>query len=158
MFKLYSKGCEYAIRALAHAVADSNQDRFQAKDICEKAGIPESFTRKIFQSLVQGGFLLAHRGPGGGYSLSVSPEKISILDVIKAVDGEDTFSKCIMGLSECGGENPCPLHPIWSDAKHDLIQQLSQSTLREVIDATLRRDAGDPSAGDSVPLESSAAE
>ncbi|MCH7649769.1 MAG: Rrf2 family transcriptional regulator [Nitrospinae bacterium] len=92
MFRLYSKGCEYAIRALVHAAPKKKGERFKAKAICEKAGIPESFTRKVFRLLVHAGFLEALRGPGGGYALLEDPERISLLEIIKAVDGADTFA------------------------------------------------------------------
>lgn len=139
MFKLYSKGCQYALRALACVVDEDGAKRFQAKEICQRAGIPESFTRKIFQSLVQGGFLEAHRGPGGGYALKQKPEEISLVDVIRAVDGDATFDQCIMGLSECRGDNPCPLHQLWASAKGQLLDSLEKSTLIDLVEVTRRR-------------------
>ena len=132
MFKLYSKGCEYAIRALAQVATQEGSQRFQAHSICEAAGIPESFTRKVFQALVQGGFLAAARGPGGGYEVIRDLRSVSLLDVILAVDGPDSFKGCIMGLSECRQDAPCPLHAFWSKAKGTLIDQLSVKLLGEV--------------------------
>lgn len=138
VFRLYSKGCEYAIRALMEVGPAGNDERFQAKKVCDKAGIPESFTRKVFQSLVQGGFLEAARGPGGGYVLSEAPDRISLLQVIEAVDGDDTFAGCILGLPECGSSKPCPLHPVWAEAKGDLLAQLESKTLQDLIDIRTR--------------------
>lgn len=139
MFKLYSKGCQYTLRALTFAVAGADNTRFQARDICEQAEIPESFTRKVFQSLVQGGFLQAHRGPGGGYTLTRDPKEISLLEVIQAVEGEDTFDHCILGFRECGGVNPCPLHHLWVDAKKSLLENLAATTLDQLTAVTLQR-------------------
>lgn len=139
MFKLYSKGCQYALRALAYVVAELDDSPFQAKDVCEKVGIPEPFTRKIFQALVQGGFLKAHRGPGGGYTLTRPPEETSLLFVIKAIEGEDTFDHCVMGFPECDGENPCPMHHIWVDAKKTLAGQLESSTLSDMANVMSKR-------------------
>lgn len=138
MFKLYSKGCQYAIRALIFAVAERDSERFQARDICEKAGIPESFTRKTFQALVQGGFLKAHRGPGGGYSLTRSSDEITLLEVIQAVEGLDTFNHCILGFAECSGANPCPLHKIWVDSKKSLVENLSATTLDQLTTVAMK--------------------
>ncbi len=139
MFKLYSKGCQYALRALTFVVAESDKERFQAKDICEKAEIPESFTRKVFQSLVQGGFLDAHRGPGGGYSLTRPPSEITLLEVIRAVEGEDTFDHCVLGFTECGSAKPCPLHEVWIESREMLINHLSSTTLDQMVALTLKR-------------------
>ena len=140
MFKLYSKGCEYAVRALVCFTEEGNERaRFQAAEICKQAKIPEAYTRKVFQALVQGGFLTAHRGPGGGYSLTRPTDEITILDVIFAVDGEDTFSQCVMGLPGCGGDKPCPLHFIWADAKERMLHQLRNCTLQEIRDTVVTR-------------------
>ena len=136
MFRLYSKGCEYALRALLQIAPAKGNERFQARAICRKARIPESFTRKVFQSLVQGGFLKALRGPGGGYTLTEHPSRISLLRIIQAVDGEHTFNSCIMSLPQCGGEKTCPLHEVWSDAKQPLIAQLQNKTLQDLLNAS----------------------
>lgn len=143
MFKLYSKGCEYAIRALVF-VADEGKDqtgRFQAAEICKRASIPEAYTRKVFQALVQGEFLSAHRGPGGGYSLTRHPTEISVLDVILAVDGEETFDHCVMGLPGCGGAHLCPLHHIWAEAKERMLTQLENSTLHDIRETVVTRSS-----------------
>ncbi|MBX7259415.1 MAG: Rrf2 family transcriptional regulator [Candidatus Hydrogenedentes bacterium] len=139
MFRLYSKGCEYALRALTCAASQKDTSRFQAKDVCKKAGIPESFTRKVFQALTQGGFLQAVRGPGGGYELSRPPEEITLRDVIEAVEGQDTFSHCVLGFPTCGEKHPCPLHETWAAAKTELLAQLEQRSLRDLADTTTRK-------------------
>ena len=136
VFRLYSKGCEYALRALLQFAPANGDERFQARVICRKAGIPESFTRKVFQSLVQGGFLKALRGPGGGYALTEHPSRISLLRIIQEVDGEHTFDSCIMGLPQCGGEKSCPLHEVWSGAKQSLVAQLRNTTLQDLLDVS----------------------
>lgn len=144
MFRLYSKGCEYALRALAHIAPEDLDGRFQAKTLCETADIPESFTRKVFQSLVQAGFLRAVRGPGGGYALVSRPEEISLLRIIHAVDGYDTFASCILGLDECNSKKPCPLHHMWAGIKTELQGQLEQVTLQDLINTVQTRKSGWP--------------
>ena len=143
MFMLYSKGCEYAIRALVHAAPRAKGERFKAKAICEKAGIPESFTRKVFRLLVHEGFLEALRGPGGGYALLEDPDRISLLEIIKAVDGADTFEGCVMGLDECNALKPCPLHYVWNSAKNEMLDQLESKTLEDLCETVRRRERRD---------------
>ncbi len=135
MFRLYSRGCEYAIRALMYIPPVGSNDRLTAKKVCKKAKIPESFTRKVFQALVNGGFLEAAPGPRGGYSLAHDPKEISLLEIIQAVDGADTFAACIMGLPECDAKKPCPLHDTWSKAKEELIRKLDSRTLEDLVKA-----------------------
>lgn len=141
MFKLYSKGCEHAILALAEAGAGEGEVRFQAREVCEAAGLPEPITRKVLQELVQAGLLEALRGPGGGYRLTRPANEISLVDFIKAVDGADTFSHCVLGFPVCNSGQPCPLHEVWSGAKEQLLDQLRQTTLRDVVETALRQRA-----------------
>lgn len=135
MFRLYSKGCQYAIRALSQAVPAEGEGPLSASALCARAGIPESSTRKILQVLAHGGVLEAIRGPGGGYVMKETPEKVSLLTIVEAVDGSDTFAHCVMGLPECSEAAPCPLHSVWSKAKEDLLARLDSKSLQDLIDA-----------------------
>lgn len=138
MFKLYSKSCQYALRALVYA-GTAEGARVQARDICEQAEVPESFTRKVLQALVQAGLLEAQRGPGGGYLLAREPKAITLMEIIHAIDGEDTFDYCVLGLHECSGTNPCPLHALWLKSKQPLMKNLCQTNLHDLIVATCRQ-------------------
>ena len=131
MFQLYSKGCEYTIKALIQ-MKDSTQN-YGAKDICRRARVPESFSRKIFQSLVRGKFLQAVPGPGGGYKLCKRPNEISILDVIQAVDGPSAFDQCIMSLSKCSEKHACLLHQSWLKVKEPLLHELQKKKLQDLM-------------------------
>lgn len=136
MFKLYSKGCEYALRALSFAAMTNGEGRFKTREICEWTGIPESYARKMFLALVHRGLLRAIRGPGGGYALTRSPGRITLLDIIQAVDGQDTFDHCVMGLQICDSADPCPLHETWVRAKERLLAQLRRRTLEDLLTAS----------------------
>lgn len=138
MFCLYSKGCEYAIRALAEISIEKAKGRFLARDICRKAGIPESYARKTFQALVQNGFLKAVSGPGGGYSLVRDPGEMTVLDIVEAVEGKKGFSKCILGLSSCGDRNPCGLHFVWVKLKARIMAELASCTLYQLAASSRR--------------------
>ncbi len=55
------------------------------------------------------------------------------------VDGDETFDQCIMGMPGCGGDNPCPLHFIWGDAKERMLNELRDCTLREIKETVVAR-------------------
>jgi Rrf2 family transcriptional regulator, iron-sulfur cluster assembly transcription factor len=139
MFRLYSKGCEYAIRALVHSAPTKERSHFPARQVCRKAGLPESFTRKTLQDLVQKGFLKAVTGPGGGYALTRAAKDITILSVIQAVDGPEVYSGCVMGLSVCSDGKSCPMHETWKGARTHLLDALGSKTLQDLIDTVASR-------------------
>lgn len=138
MFCLYSKGCEHAIRAMAEIAGGGPDEKFRAKDICRRAGIPEAYSRKTFQSLVQSGFLKAIPGPGGGYSLAKDPRRTTLMDVVEAVDGRSNYSGCVMGLAACNDRNPCQMHFTWLKLKGDLTASLSSVTLSDLSKSARR--------------------
>jgi Rrf2 family protein len=145
MLNLHSKRCGYALRALVVAAAIREGRRFQAEEICRKAKIPEPFTRKILHALVEGGLLVAHRGPGGGYSFARPPERISLYDVAFVVDGERHNELCLLGLRHCGGADNCPLRDIARASMAMVDESLRHCTLAQVVDRLKsRKEVQDP--------------
>ncbi len=135
MFKLYSKGCEYALRALTALPSDAFDEPFLAKDLCRKAGVPESSTRKVFQKLAREGILSAVTGPGGGYKLARHPKDISLLSIVTAVEGDDVFQKCILGFRACSDRNPCPVHESWKKLRAGMTKELDHKNLAQLMRA-----------------------
>ncbi|OGW80310.1 MAG: hypothetical protein A3G33_03720 [Omnitrophica bacterium RIFCSPLOWO2_12_FULL_44_17] len=133
MFRLYSKACKYAIRALLYLAGEREEGNLTARDVCGKARIPEAYTRKVFQSLVRGKYLGAVPGIGGGYRLLRKPGKVSILEIIHAVDGKNTFERCIMGVSRCSCRRPCLLHSAWEASKKSLLEELEARHLGDFV-------------------------
>lgn len=133
MFSLYSKACEYTLRALICGLEKTNGKGFRVEDACREAEVPESFTRKGFQRLVHRGILKTVRGPGGGYWLKGNASDISILEIVKLLDGDESYERCVMGLSQCSDKAPCPIHEIWKKMRKKLIGELRQTSLEQMI-------------------------
>mgnify|MGYP006376199905 FL=1 len=140
MLQPYSQKCAYALRALAYVAANHPDCRFQAGALCKDAGVPEPFTRKVLHVLVEGGLLLAHRGPGGGYSLSRPPDKITLWEIIGVVDEHRSKSKCVMGFRDCGSSTRCPIHHATGRCAAVLAELLGESTLAELSRSVALRD------------------
>lgn len=147
MLQPYSKRSIYALRTLAYAAAMQEQGRFRASIVCREARVPEPFTRKILHLLVESGLLLAHRGPGGGYSLARPPESIVLLDIVSAVDSDRGSNPCIMGLAECGSPERCVMHDASVMCSRIIDEALRQHTLAELVAAVVIRER----AGRDVP-------
>ena len=123
MLQPYSQKCAYALRALAYVAANHPDCRFQAGALCK-----------------EGGLLLAHRGPGGGYSLSRPPDKITLWEIIGVVDEHRSKSKCVMGFGDCGSSTRCPIHHATGRCAAVLAELLGESTLAELSRSVALRD------------------
>ncbi len=133
MLKLYSKAAEYALIALSYLSLSHWRQRFSLKVLCEKAGLKLSYTRKAFQTLSNANILLSVTGPGGGYRLAHHPDNISLLEIIRAIDGADAFDQCVLGLPVCYDGNDCPMHATWKPLKEKMLQRLDTITLGDIM-------------------------
>src|SRR5262249_24448863 len=94
----------YAVVALAE-LARAGSDPMPIGQVPERRGIPVQFLEQLFSTLRRAGILTSHRGAKGGYTLARSPEDISVLEVVQALDGVvGQEGKEAGGIWEEGGE------------------------------------------------------
>ena len=82
---MFSQTVEYALRAMVQLAADSS-GAATTKDIAAKAKVPSAYLAKVLQSMRRGGLIHSRRGVGGGVKLAKPAAKITLLDVIDAVE------------------------------------------------------------------------
>ncbi|MCW5556683.1 MAG: Rrf2 family transcriptional regulator [Verrucomicrobiae bacterium] len=100
--------------------------------LAREEGVPASFLGKIFQSLCRAGFVASARGTGGGFSLSRPPTKITVLDVMEAVEGPIAFQRCLEPEAECGHKGGCALCGLFSEAQDRVKEVFGRTTLAEL--------------------------
>ncbi len=79
-----TKNVEYGIIALVY-VAQTNGRPVSVKDIAAETGIPNALLSKIFQSFAKAKLVISVQGKGGGYMLARKPNKISLIDIYRAL-------------------------------------------------------------------------
>lgn len=136
---IYSKACEYAIRALAYLARTKDGQSARAQEVSRAEKIPLPVLGKILQNLVRKGVLTSRRGPGGGFRLARRAELITLRDVVAAVDGLDHFHNCAAGLEMCGDEAPCPLHDSWKVIRTQILNDLETTTVAQMAQAVVRK-------------------
>jgi Rrf2 family protein len=136
---IYSKPCEYAIRALAYLATTPGRAVAGAREIARAENIPAPILGKVLQELVRKGLLESRRGPGGGFRLARRPELITLRDVVAAVDGLDQFLECAVGLERCADDSPCPLHDTWKGLRTQLQSYLEATSLATMARAVTRK-------------------
>lgn len=139
---LFSKTCEYAMRAVFYIASKSQEGhRVGVKEIAEKVNSPEHFLGKILQKLSREGIIQSIKGPNGGFYLDPQGLKRPLADIITALEGDSIFSGCGMGLSYCSETNPCPLHNEFKKVRNQLTHMLYNTTIgefnKELLNGTL---------------------
>jgi Rrf2 family protein len=129
---MFSKACEYAIRALLF-VAQKSKDgsKIGIKEIAKGIDSPEHFIAKILQDLSRKGMVQSQKGPSGGFYLDQSSLNASLADVVRTVDGDSIFSGCGLGLKQCSEAKPCPLHNEFKKIRDDIFNMLQTAKLGE---------------------------
>jgi Rrf2 family protein len=127
---LLSKPSQHAIRALIYLSRLRASDSATVQTIAEAANISQPFLAKTIRRLVAAGLLESFRGPGGGIRLARPPHKITVLEVIDILDPDGVVVEgCVLGLDECGGPHPCPMHERWSEIREQLRKGLENTTI-----------------------------
>ena len=128
MISITSKS-RYAVVALAELSRSGGQP-VPIGTVAERRGIPVQFLEQLFSTLRRAGLLESHRGVKGGYTLARDAERITVLDVVQALDGRVGEE-----AREAGG--------IWADGVEALRDVFSRTTIAEVA----RRETAESGAG-----------
>ncbi len=129
-----TKQADYALRAMLFLARLDPDQRAVTKQIAEFQEIPSSFLAKIISQLSIAGLIQTSRGARGGVKLARQPEEISLLDVVEAIDGPIALNECTADPSICAFGNSCPLHEVWCDTQHEMIQRLKEATFDKLIE------------------------
>lgn len=84
--KLTTKS-EYSLLALVYIARNGHSGYVKIEDICKTYDISKKYLENLFFSLKQAKYLKAKRGASGGYKLAVAPQKISVAEIIRLMDG-----------------------------------------------------------------------
>ncbi len=129
---MFSKTCEYAIRAMIF-IAQKSQggNKVGIKEIARGIDSPEHFIAKILQDLGRRGLLQSMKGPNGGFYLDAQGMQCSLADIVKIVDGEKLFTGCGLGLKQCSETQPCPIHHEFKAMRKGIQSMLEKAKLGE---------------------------
>lgn len=103
MLKL-SKKSEYALMSVRYLAINSNGKYSTARDISQYYDIPYELVAKVLQQLVKKNLISSYQGVRGGYSLVRTPEQISLMDIISAIEDNYRITNC---MNEKSSQKDC---------------------------------------------------
>ena len=125
---------EYAVRCVLYLASQGVGVVCNRKQIAAEMDIPDQFLSKIAQQLARSGFLEIVQGSKGGLKLVVSPQHVSLLDVVEAVIGEIFLNDCLMRPESCQRSQACSVHQIWDKARSQLRDTLREATFASLLE------------------------
>lgn len=130
---LLSNASTYAIRAALYLAQRSGDEPVPLQRVATDLGIPRPIFAKVVRRLVRGGMLSSRKGPGGGIALGSSAGRMTLLEIVTAVEGHDLSRECIIGVPGCSEEGlHCPLHASWGPVRERVIAMLARRTVAAV--------------------------
>ena len=131
-----------------------------AKELADTSGIPLPILSKLLQKLGKSGFLESAYGTNGGYRLARDPKDISVLEVIRAIDGPIVLANCFTHDTSCGHSGRCtvrrPLRRI-HDGILQLLDSVSIEDMLEDSEGEAPAEAAAAVAGSAFPIHPSSA-
>ena len=148
---MYGKQTERAIAALSRLaeVWDGGVTRLSAIHIADNRGLPRPMVAKLLTILSQARLVSGSPGPGGGYALARQPSEISLADVYRLFERDDTSTNCPFGGGICGVGEPCALHHSLVDMQASVQKLLSETTF-EVFRAAAQDQKLQPAQADGA--------
>jgi Rrf2 family iron-sulfur cluster assembly transcriptional regulator len=133
--KVSTRG-DYASRALLSLAlhADERQTT-SVRDIAERTGLPQPYLEQILLALKGAGLVRSKRGVGGGYVLARPPEKITLSQIVSAVEGPivaGDFGEPHQN-GACDHEGQCVLLMVWADVGEQMRHYLDSFTLADMV-------------------------
>ena len=138
---LYSHTCKEAFRVMERLAASSAIRPGAARStgaLADETGLSTPVLEQVVHFLEIAGLVRTGRASGGGVRLARPASQISLLQVVRAVDGAGLWGRCILGFEECSDDIPCPAHPVWKTTRAVLEAHLDGQSIADLA-RTLRR-------------------
>lgn len=130
---------EYALLALIELAERSDGAPVSLKRIARERALPEPFLEQVFTALKGAGIVRAVRGARGGYLLTRSPDELTALDVVEAVEGPVRPTTC--DAPACPTSGRCPAVPVWDRVTAAMRDALASFTISALVEHDLAHRA-----------------
>ncbi len=127
-----STKARYGVRAMVRLALSQKDGPVQLSLIAEKEGVSEKYLEHLFRHLKANGLVLSQRGARGGYVLARPAEKITLYEIVKALEGSLAPVDCLKQADLCERSLFCATREIWKGLKKKIESYLKSKTLSEL--------------------------
>lgn len=125
----------YGTRLMLDMAEQQGKGPIRIKTIAKRQGISEKYLEKIVRLLRKAGLVDGLRGPGGGYMLALTPDKISLADILEAVQGKVELCPCLNEPEQCQKHEDCKTRKVWNDINQIIWTKLKGISLIDLRDS-----------------------
>jgi Rrf2 family iron-sulfur cluster assembly transcriptional regulator len=129
--RLTTKG-RFAVTAMLDLAMHGGKGPVTLAGISQRQSISLSYLEQLFGKLRRHTLVDSVRGPGGGYTLARALDKMSVADIIIAVDEPLDATQC-GGKENCQDERRCMTHDLWATLNDKMYEYLHSVKLSDLI-------------------------
>lgn len=149
-----SKQTDYGILLLTAIVSSRDEGSLSARELSEMTHLPLPMVGKILKVLSREEILESQRGAKGGYSLARPADEITLIDLVRAIEGPVAITECIETPGECRHEDNCPVQVNWLNINRLIREALKGITLLDMTRPNQLHQLSDGSQKEPVGLSS----
>ncbi|MCA9666361.1 MAG: SUF system Fe-S cluster assembly regulator [Myxococcales bacterium] len=131
MFRI-TKQADYGIVLMTYFARDEERSVHNARDLADRARLPQPTVTKILKVLARQGLLISQRGVKGGYQLAGEPREITVGRIITALEGPIAIAQCCENGGGCEKDDHCPVAGNWQIIDNVIRQALESITLADM--------------------------
>jgi Rrf2 family iron-sulfur cluster assembly transcriptional regulator len=136
--RLTTKG-RFAVTAMLDLALRHQHGPVTLAGIGQRQSISLSYLEQLFGKLRRHALVESVRGPGGGYCLARPSDKVSVADIVLAVDEPLDATLC-GGLENCQEDKRCMTHDLWAALNEKLYEYLNSVTLQDLVNQQRAKD------------------
>ena len=125
---------DYAIRALV-ALAQNKEKQMKVSEIAKQENISSTYLNKILQKLSKNKLVSTRSGVNGGVTLSRNPNKITLKEVVMAMQGKNLLRCIKCDHAKCNNFSTCKLYTIIEQAETEFMKLIKRATLQDLLKA-----------------------
>jgi Rrf2 family protein len=125
-----TKSADFALRIVIHLA--QNPSGSTMPFLAETLKVPYNNLSKLIQQMARGGIIQTRQGKNGGVAL-ISPENLSIKDVVQLIDGPTRLSECLKNHDFCSRVGECKLKGVLADIQHDIDHLLDSYKIAQLV-------------------------
>jgi len=139
--KLSTKG-RYGLRAMLDLTVHSCEGHVSLRSIAERQEVSENYLEQIFATLKKAGIVNSLRGSQGGYTLSMSPDKITVGMILRSLEGSLAPVDCVREDEhvECKKSEECITRLVWKKMLDCINKVVDSVSLQDLVDEYNKRN------------------
>ena len=127
------RNTDYALRTMAVLAINYNVKSVSTRHIADAGNIPYPISCKILQTLHKAKLVTSSMGPKGGFAMARTPAKITLLQIIEAIQGRVTLNSCLVDDDACPRQVDCAVNEKLVGLQQQIEQYLDEITLEDLL-------------------------